>query len=155
MEIQKPIKLSAKNLQKEIDDKINKRDAIYNTILQRCNAKIMTATKNLDTFCFFVLPEFLIGIPIFNAVTCREYVIDALENGGFNTRYTHPNLLYISWEKKKPQKKQKSTNSKSKSKSKSKYKYRVIDDYEPSGNFIYTPSSLTSIKEKTQFLLNN
>ena len=31
-----------------------------------------------------------------------------------------------------------------------KSKYRVIDDYEPSGKFIYTPSSLSSIKEKNQ-----
>ena len=155
MEIQKPVKLSAKNLQKEIEEKINKRDAIYNNILQRCNNKIIAATKNLDTFCFFLLPEFLIGVPIFNAETCREYIINALENGGFNTRYTHPNLLYISWEKKKSTKKKSSGTGQKKNSKSTKSKYRVIDDYEPSGNFIYTPSSLTSIKEKTKFLLNS
>jgi hypothetical protein len=143
--------LNVKELQKDLDEKTTKRNLIYNEILQKCNTKILQATHNEDSYCFYILPEFLIGIPIFNAINCRDYVINHLIEGGFLVKYTHPNLLYVSWMKQPKQKKKKTIKSKPEKKS----KYRMIDDYEPSGKFIYTPSSLTSIKEKTQFLLNN
>jgi hypothetical protein len=145
--------LNVKDLQKDIDEKTLRRNIIYNNILGKCNDKILQTTKNLDTCCFYVLPEFIIGVPIFNANKCREYVIENLISGGFDIKYTHPNFLYISWNKKEKKPKV-SSGSKKKPKEK-KSKYRVIDDYEPSGKFIYTPSSLSSIKEKTKFLLNN
>jgi hypothetical protein len=146
--------LNVKDLHKEIDEKTLKRNIIYNNILGKCNEKILQTTKNMDTCCFYVLPEFIIGVPIFNADKCREYVIEHLIEGGFNIKYTHPNLLYISWGKVEKEKKPKSAAAAKKTKEK-KSKYRVIDDYEPSGKFIYTASSLSSIKEKTKYLLNN
>ena len=145
--------LNVKELHKEIDEKTIKRNIIYNNILGKCNDKIRQTTKNLDTCCFFVLPEFIIGTPIFNANKCREYVIEHLVSGGFDIKYTHPNLLYVSWGKQ--EKLPKRTTPSKKTPKEKKSKYRVIDDYEPSGKFIYTPSSLSSIKEKTKFLLNS
>ena len=134
----------------------NNKIKTFQKILTRVHKKIRLASRNVsDKHIFFLVPEFIIGVPSYDVNVCTSYLMEKLSDNGFKIKYTHPNLLYISWEKKKPQKKTKSGNGKTKSKSKSKSKYRVIDDYEPSGNFIYTPSSLTSIKEKTKFLLNN
>jgi hypothetical protein len=148
-----PVKLiNVKDLHKQIDDKELKKNEIYNNILLKCQEKILQATKNNDMCCFYPLPEFIIGRPLFHAKTCRDYIISKLEDSGFLIKYTHPNLLYISWLKKeKPEKKMKNKSHTKQNNS----KYRVIDDYEPSGKFTYTPSSLSSIKEKTQYLLNN
>tara|TARA_B100000768_G_C11006856_1_gene260311 strand:+ start:85 stop:540 length:456 start_codon:yes stop_codon:yes gene_type:complete len=151
MEVKKVKILNVKDLHKEIDEKTLKRNIIYNEILGKCNDKILQTTKTFDTCCFFALPEFIIGVPIFNSGKCRDFVIKHLIEGGFDIKYTHPNLLYISWNKKEKEKKK----PKDKKIKQIKSKYRLIDDYEPSGNFIYTPSSLSSIKEKTKFLLNN
>ena len=39
----------------------------------------------------------MIGIPKFDHGACVAYIISKLRENGFNVRYTHPNLLFISW----------------------------------------------------------
>ena len=39
----------------------------------------------------------ILGIPAYNQSTCIAYIIDKLQENGFNVRYTHPNMLFISW----------------------------------------------------------
>ena len=53
--------------------------------------------KNSQDFTFFVVPEFIFGIPKYNIDTCVSYIIQKLEENGFLIKYTHPNLLYIYW----------------------------------------------------------
>jgi hypothetical protein len=40
----------------------------------------------------------MIGIPKYNHEACTAYVIDKLRDNGFVVKYTHPNLLFISWQ---------------------------------------------------------
>lgn len=71
----------------------------YKKILARVHKKI-TATarlRNTNNFCFFLLPEFILGIPKYDNAACNSYVIEKLKDNGFNIKYTHPNLLFISW----------------------------------------------------------
>ena len=39
----------------------------------------------------------IIGIPRYDVAACTAYLIDKLRDNGFVVRYTHPNLLFISW----------------------------------------------------------
>jgi hypothetical protein len=39
----------------------------------------------------------IIGVPKYDHGACTAYIIDKLNSNGFITRYTHPNLLFISW----------------------------------------------------------
>jgi hypothetical protein len=75
------------------------RIKIYQKILTRVHVKIkVTSRTNIhNPFCFFVIPEFLVGVPRYDSATCTAYVIDKLIANGFQTKYTHPNLLFISW----------------------------------------------------------
>jgi len=70
---------------------------IYKKILVRVHSKIKMASRQKDNqgFTFFVVPEFIFGIPKYNVDTCISYVIQKLEDNGFKIKYTHPNLLYI------------------------------------------------------------
>ena len=43
------------------------------------------------------MPEMMIGIPKYDYKDCTAYVIEKLRENGFVVRYTHPNLLFISW----------------------------------------------------------
>lgn len=72
---------------------------IYNRILGRVHSKIKLASrqKNNMDFTFFVVPEFIFGIPKYSVDTCISYIIDKLQENGFLVKYTHPNLLYIYW----------------------------------------------------------
>tara|TARA_Y100000780_G_scaffold232441_1_gene263933 strand:- start:1703 stop:2284 length:582 start_codon:yes stop_codon:yes gene_type:complete len=72
---------------------------IYRKILRRIHNKIKTVSRqNCDTFFFYVIPEFIFGIPRYNVNTCTSFIIEKLEENGFIVKYTHPNLLFISWD---------------------------------------------------------
>ena len=71
----------------------------YNKILNRIHNRIKTTSRLQlnEQFCWFIIPEMMIGVPKFDIGTCIAYIIDKLQDNGFNVRYTHPNLLFISW----------------------------------------------------------
>lgn len=72
---------------------------IYNKILGRIHNKI-NVTSRLHTtnqFCWYLIPEMMIGVPRYDHGACIAFCIDKLRENGFMIRYTHPNLLLISW----------------------------------------------------------
>ncbi len=81
-----------------------RRDAtrirIYNSVLQqiynkiRAIARIPGNEKNL----WYVVPEFIPGTPRFNIADAVVYLVWNLRNAGYIVEYTHPNLLFISWQ---------------------------------------------------------
>ncbi len=72
---------------------------IYNKILGRIHNKIkLTSRQHLNNeFCWYVVPEMILGVPKYDNGACIAYLIDKLQDNGFIVRYTHPNLLLISW----------------------------------------------------------
>jgi len=73
--------------------------ALFNKILNRIHVRIKTASrqKNDTQFCWFVIPETIIGVPKYDQAQCIAYIIDKLKTNGFNVRYIHPNTLFIAW----------------------------------------------------------
>ena len=73
--------------------------ANYNKILVRIHNKIKYVSKQLinDQCCWYLVPEMMIGIPKYDHKDCTAFVIEKLRMNGFIVRYTHPNLLFISW----------------------------------------------------------
>ena len=71
----------------------------YNKILTRVHTKIKTTARQQlnEQYCWFIVPEVMIGVPRFNQSLCVAYIIDKLQENGFNVRYTHPNMLFICW----------------------------------------------------------
>jgi hypothetical protein len=71
---------------------------LYKKILNRVHVKIKTTSKvNNDNFCWFVIPETIIGVPRYDQPACIAFVMDHLEQNGFQVRYFHPNTILISW----------------------------------------------------------
>ena len=73
--------------------------ALFNKFLNRIHVKIKTVSrqKTDDQFCWFLVPETIIGVPRYDQAACIAYLIDKLKTNGFNIRYIHPNTLFISW----------------------------------------------------------
>ena len=71
----------------------------YNKILNRIHNKIKYISKQTITekFCWFIIPEVVLGVPKFDHTSCTAYIIHKLRENGFIVKYTHPNLLFISW----------------------------------------------------------
>lgn len=73
--------------------------ALYNKILNRIHVRIKTTSRQKvdEQFCWFIVPELIIGVPKYDQASCIAYLMDKLKENGFNIRYIHPNALFISW----------------------------------------------------------
>lgn len=71
----------------------------YNKILEKIHHQIKVASRQKinNQCCWYVVPEFVFGIPRYDIKACIVYIIKSLEDNGFRTTYTHPNLLFIAW----------------------------------------------------------
>mgnify|MGYP001397859194 CR=1 FL=1 len=127
--------------------------------------------KNYD-FCWYVIPEMMIGVPSYDHEQCVAYCIDELRDNGFLIRYTHPNLLLISWQhwipsyvrnefKKKTGinidgrgnkivNKNKDENKLVLSKNNNNNNFKNINTYKPSGNLIYNNEIFKNIHNKSK-----
>ena len=93
-------KISLDELYTRTKDVEDLRLRVYKKILNRAHQKIKFTSRQRDTghFCFFIVPEFLVGTPRYDSAACIAYVMDKLTQNGFMVKYTHPNLLFISWQ---------------------------------------------------------
>ena len=73
---------------------------LYNKILNRIHVRIKTTSRQKidEQFCWFVVPEVIIGVPKYDQGACIAYIIDKLRENGFNVKYIYPNTLFISWQ---------------------------------------------------------
>ena len=93
-------KLDLDELFKEKKQTYEHKIKIYQKILSRVHKKIKTTSRmrNSDKFSFFLIPEFILGIPRYDMAECTSFIIEKLSDNGFMVKYTHPNLLFISWQ---------------------------------------------------------
>lgn len=72
----------------------------YKMVLSRIHTRIKVTSRqhNNDQFCWFAIPEVILGAPKYDAPSCIAYVVEQLNSNGFRVKYTHPNLLFISWQ---------------------------------------------------------
>jgi len=71
----------------------------YNKVLGRIHNRIKLTSRQRYTeqFCWYVIPEILVGISHYDHIECCKFTMDQLRTNGFDVSYTHPNLLLISW----------------------------------------------------------
>ena len=88
----------------ELYEKKQRRDlkqiAIFNKILNRIHKRITHTSRNKnvnDTHIWFLVPEYLVGEPIYDKGECIAYIVNKLQENGFHTKYIHPNTLFVSW----------------------------------------------------------
>ena len=139
------------------NQKALKRLETYDKILKQCHSRIKYYSKFEKTTCFFAIPEFLIGVPLYDVAELRTYMMNSLEKNGFKLMYLHPNWLMIDWSEKKKtiENAQKSLAKKTPQQAKKQVesKYKPIEEYKPSGSFIYDQSAMSSLEEKTKKIL--
>ena len=85
-------------------EKRQKRDlkqiGIFKKILNRIHKRITVTARNkkcTDTHIWYLVPEYLVGEPIYDKGECIGYIVTELEKNGFHVKYMHPNTLFVSW----------------------------------------------------------
>ena len=126
-----------------------KRYEKFDDILRKLHNRIKYNAKNEKTFCFFQIPEFIIGVPLYDIEDLKEYLMKALQKDGFQYMYIDPNWLFVTWELKNTKK---IPSPKSKKKKEKEGEYKLIDEYKPSGN-LYNEYDMSSMRQKMNELL--
>ena len=139
--------LNIKDLNNSINKRHLKRLELYNSILEKVHHRIRYNAELEKTFCFYNIPEFIIGTPLYNVEELKNYIITALKKNGFMLLHIEPNWLFISWNVSEIKE---DTN---KGKKKKEVDYKLVEEYKPSGQFVYNDYDLSSIKEKTNKLV--
>ena len=93
-------KINLDDLYKQKQYSFEKKTKVYDKILKRVHKKIKTTARNKNNICFctYVIPEFILGLPRYDIQICTDYVMEKLIDNGFMVKYTHPNLIFISWQ---------------------------------------------------------
>jgi|UniRef100_A0A6C0KSH5 hypothetical protein len=150
---------------------------LFKKILNRIHVRIKTTARNNthEKFCWFVVPEVIIGVPKYDQAACIAYLMDTLKTNGFQIRYFHPNTIFISWNhwvpsyvrneiKKKTgiqineygekiqeeinEQEEEMNNQGTIQQIKNSKKYTPIQSYKPSGKLVYNEELLNKIENK-------
>ena len=150
---------------------------LFKKILNRIHVRIKTTAKHSihEKFCWFVVPEIIIGVPKYDQSGCIAYIMNALQENGFNVKYFHPNTLFICWEHWVPQYVRNEIKHKTGiiineygekitenavedenekespmplQQIKNSKKYTPINSYKPSGKLVYSEDLLNKIENK-------
>jgi hypothetical protein len=122
-------------------EKENSRINIYKSITNRCFKKIKETSLNEETFCFFRIPEYIPGLPLYNMTECVMFILNILREKGFSARYCDHFTMYIAWNLPKPNLKLLEPPPEPKPEKKSiiddlNLKYKPIENYTAFGRFI-------------------
>lgn len=69
----------------------------FNMILEKCHKRIIYANKIGLTTCDYLVPEFVVGFPIYDIKECIIHIMYKLRDEKFHVEYKKPRTLSISW----------------------------------------------------------
>lgn len=84
-------------LQSSINKKKQNRNNIYENVLEKCHIKIKTAANKEQYECIYDVPQYIVGLPLYNINECIDFMVRQLNDNGFKVTYHFPKMLYISW----------------------------------------------------------
>jgi len=73
--------------------KEKKKLETYNKILSGCSRKIRWCNSNNKFECYFEIPTFMLGCPLYNIDECAYFVLQKLELQKFKTFFFSPDYL--------------------------------------------------------------
>lgn len=121
-------------IQKKQLEREQRRTKIYTKILENCFKRIKLCADKEETVCIYTLPEYIVGVPLYNMTDCIMFILQNVKSKGFNCRYYHPYTIIITWSTTRKCLEYKND----KEINKNDLKYKNIDEYKPSGNFLYS-----------------
>lgn len=140
--------LKISELYTTINEKNLKRLEIYDSVLVKCHHRIMYNSKLEKTYCFYQIPEFIIGVPLYNPLEMKKYIINSLKNNGFQILYIDPNWLFIHWGHHGLDKLANASLPSEIIKKEKDKNYKSVDNYKPTGSLIYDESTMMDLSNK-------
>lgn len=89
--------VTAKELVKQQQKKDKEKNNIYKKVYDRIDKKILMASNQNFYQCLYEIPEFMLGLPLYNIKECIKYLDIKLKENGFKTTWEH-NKVLIDWQ---------------------------------------------------------
>lgn len=87
----------AKDLLKIQKKREKQKIELYKKVHQKVEKKIVLSSNTNYYECWYSVPEFIMGMPLYKLKNCIKFIVKKLEKDGFKVQVFDPNLLYISW----------------------------------------------------------
>ena len=156
-------------------EKTSRKFEVYRKILEKCHNKIKTTSQNASNngYCFYQVPKYTFGVPLYDTKSCIMFLVSALTKNGFDVRYTHPNLLFISWLNKtsrstlmiedsqqnsyseRPQQTSSFSNNNDTTTNTNDVVSNVLDNFKPENKILFNTKKINTVDEKLAKLLGN
>jgi hypothetical protein len=89
--------LSLSELAKIHKKKLKSKTKTYEIILDKCHTQIKNMANRDQTFCYYSVPLYVLGLPLYDINSCLVYILLHLKKRGFNVQMTDSQTIYISW----------------------------------------------------------
>ena len=89
--------VKAKELVENQKKKEEMKHKTFNKIYTYVERKIKSASECNYYHTWYVVPQFIVGLPTYNIANCRKYIQDKLIENGFKIEFFQPNILLIMW----------------------------------------------------------
>lgn len=113
---------------------------IYKSILGKVYKKIKQCAINEESYCFYEVPEYIYGTPLYNMKDCVIFVLNNLHEKGFSAKYVDPFLIFICWNVPKPNLRitdLPTHKPKAPPATTPMIEYRPIENFQGAGNYLY------------------
>lgn len=91
--------VTASELLKEQENKKKKKEKTFKKIYKNLEKRIIIANSANHNSIWFEIPEFILGVPIYKVLECKDYLQKKLEKNGFSSKFFEPKYLSIDWSK--------------------------------------------------------
>ena len=91
--------VKAEDLIKEQQEKTEIRKKCYKKVYKRIETKIVQVNSVNESQCWYEIPEFILGIPLYSFEDCKKYIIEKLKKNGFKSNMINDNVILIDWSK--------------------------------------------------------
>lgn len=89
--------VKADDLIKVQKERENIKYKTFAKILKNIEKKILMASSVNEYFTWYEIPNFIIGLPLYNFEECKKKVIKDLKKNGFDIDEYEPNIILIKW----------------------------------------------------------
>lgn len=73
------------------------KDELFKKILGQVHRRIEFSSNSGDRFSIFTIPMYIVGYPLFSRSECCQYLMNELQENGFEVKSYSDQYLYISW----------------------------------------------------------
>lgn len=89
--------LNISELRNTAHEKRRRRIETFDRLLEMCHKRIRRAAELEKFECEYDVPEYVMGLPLFNVNDCLDHIMNRLRTNGFQVQHVFPKTVRVTW----------------------------------------------------------